>query len=175
MTVLGVVLAAGSGRRFGGPKALAETDGRRWVDLAVTTMQQAGIGNVLVISGAWHGDVAHAEVRHNPRWKEGLSSSVDLAIAAAQASNVEAVILTLVDLPGLKAEHVAAVLADPGPLVQASYAGTPSHPVKIAREHFSRLRTALSGDRGARAYLVANGVRELPLEGSLQDQDYSLP
>ena len=40
MTVAGLVLAAGAGRRFGGPKALVELDGER-LAAAVKTLSQS--------------------------------------------------------------------------------------------------------------------------------------
>ena len=50
--VIGVVLAAGAGRRFGGPKALAILAGRRLVDRATETLTAGGCGAVVVVAGA---------------------------------------------------------------------------------------------------------------------------
>jgi CTP:molybdopterin cytidylyltransferase MocA len=172
--VLGVVLAAGAGSRFGEPKALARSQGQRWVDHAVAIMRAAGITDVIVISGAWHSEVPHAEVLHNPRWEVGLSSSVDLAVAAAQRREVDRLLLTLVDLPSLTADHVRAVMQAPYPLVQASYDGEPSHPVAVDSAHFTALRIALNGDRGARGYLLKHGVHDLALPGHVRDVDYPI-
>ena len=40
--VVGIVLAAGAGRRFGSAKALAVLDGQRLVDRAVATLRAGG-------------------------------------------------------------------------------------------------------------------------------------
>ena len=48
----GLVLAAGAGRRYGGPKALVEYDGQRLVDRAVWTLRAGGADPVLVVLGA---------------------------------------------------------------------------------------------------------------------------
>ena len=58
----GVVLAAGSGRRFGEPKAPVVVEGERLVDRAVRVLRQGGCSRVLVVLGAWVGPVAGAEV-----------------------------------------------------------------------------------------------------------------
>lgn len=172
--VLGVILAAGAGIRFGGPKALATTEGERWVDRAVRVLHQGGIEQVDVVSGAWDDLVPGAEVFHNPDWKSGIAGSAALAVALAEERRADTLLITLVDLPDLTPDHVAAVLSAPGDLVQASYDGRPGHPVKVGRRHFAGLRAFLlehGGDSGARTYLVEHGVIELPLAGSLTDVD----
>ena len=53
----GLVLAAGAGRRFGGPKALVDFRGVRLVDRAVGLLRAGGCDRVLVVSGAVELDV----------------------------------------------------------------------------------------------------------------------
>src|SRR5699024_10112243 len=48
----GLVLAAGAGRRFGGPKALVDFRGARLVDRAVSLLRAGGCDRVVVVSGA---------------------------------------------------------------------------------------------------------------------------
>ncbi len=71
MSVAGLVLAAGAGRRFGGPKALAMLDGERLVDRAVSLVRNGGCSPILVVSGAATLDVADAAVVENPDWADG--------------------------------------------------------------------------------------------------------
>lgn len=172
MKTVGVVLAAGAGRRFGGPKALASTDGQRWVDRAVRTLHAAGIADVLVISGAWDGSVPGAQVINNPEWRSGMASSLRLALENALVSAADQVLITLVDLPDLTSSQVRAVLDCPAPLVQARYEGVPGHPVKVSAPHLDALKRSLFGDVGARPYLLANGVVEIDLPGDLRDRDH---
>ncbi len=54
----GLVLAAGGGRRYGGPKALVHHEGSLLVERAVRTVRDAGCAPVVVVLGA-----AAAEVR----------------------------------------------------------------------------------------------------------------
>uniref|UniRef100_UPI0013020E27 nucleotidyltransferase family protein n=1 Tax=Amycolatopsis lexingtonensis TaxID=218822 RepID=UPI0013020E27 len=50
--VAGLLLAAGAGRRFGGPKALAELDGEPLVRRALRTLTAAGCTPIRVVLGA---------------------------------------------------------------------------------------------------------------------------
>ncbi|MBD0323762.1 MAG: NTP transferase domain-containing protein, partial [Aldersonia sp.] len=50
--VAGLLLAAGAGRRFGGPKALAERDGRAWVQIAIDVLRDGGCSQLYTVTGA---------------------------------------------------------------------------------------------------------------------------
>ena len=164
--VTGIVLAAGAGSRAGGPKALRRMpDGTPWVAAASTTLLVGGCSRVIVVLGA-QATAARPLVPEDDRvtsvvsmeWERGLAESLRTGLAAASG---EAILVTLVDLPGLSVEVVQRVLAAGGPLRQAVYRGEPGHPVYIAAEHWLPLAASLTGDRGARAYLVEHGVDEL--------------
>ena len=60
MTVWAIVVAAGSGSRFGGPKQFAELDGRRVVDWALVASRSVADGVVLVVPAAHLEDEAPA-------------------------------------------------------------------------------------------------------------------
>ena len=71
MTVAGLVLAAGEGRRLGRPKALLEVDGERLVDRAVRVLHEAGCSPVYVVAGATPlGDIGGHDVRDGVRCRE---------------------------------------------------------------------------------------------------------
>ena len=82
VTIAGIVLAAGAGRRFGGPKALVEVDGERLVDRAVRVLREAGVTSTYVVQGAAPLTVAGAEVVDNPDWGAGMGSSLRAGLAA---------------------------------------------------------------------------------------------
>lgn len=161
---LGVVLAAGAGTRFGGPKILAEDGG--WLRGAVAALRDGGCDAVLVTMGAAVIDPP-AGVRRVvvQDWAEGMSASVRAALEVALEQQAEQVLLHLVDLPDVGAEVVARVLARAGGatsvLARAAYQGMPGHPVLIGRDHFSAMGAHLAGDQGGRGYLV--GRPELAL------------
>jgi CTP:molybdopterin cytidylyltransferase MocA len=116
-------------------------------------------------------------VVHAENWADGLSASLEAGLAglaewadAADAAgptagsantSVTAVVLVPVDVPDLAAATVrrVAAAATPDTLRQAHFAGRPGHPVVIGRAHWAALRAGLSGDTGARPYLLANGVQ----------------
>lgn len=156
MRTAGLILAAGSGARFGQPKAPVVVAGERLVDRAVRLLHEAGADPVLVVLGAWVGEVPGAVVAVNPDWATGMGSSLraGLAVLAEDAyREVDAVLVTLVDLPGLTIEAVQRVIECPGDLVISAYEGQRGHPVRFSRPHWAGIRAAAHGDTGARDYL----------------------
>ena len=153
-TAAGVVLAAGEGKRFGGPKAPFEFEGERLVDRAVRTLRKAGCDPVFVILGAWEGNVEDALVIVNHGWEEGMGSSLRIALKWVNATTeADYAVITLVDLPGLTPEAVSRVIEAPPGIAVAAYEGTQGHPVRIPRDHFRELIDTVAGDQGARTFL----------------------
>ena len=157
----GIVLAAGAGRRRGGPKALV--DG--WLAEAVQLLLAGGCARVVVVLGA-AADEARTLLPDEPRvdavvaerWADGIGESLRTGLAHATG---DAALVTLVDLPGTPVSVVERVLGATGRLRQAVFAGRPGHPVLLGREHWEPLARSLAGDRGARPYLRAHGVTEV--------------
>jgi 2-C-methyl-D-erythritol 4-phosphate cytidylyltransferase len=56
LTVWAIVVAAGAGSRFGGPKQFAELEGRRVVDWALVASRSVADGVILVVPAAHLGD-----------------------------------------------------------------------------------------------------------------------
>ena len=155
MKVAGLVLAAGAGVRFGGPKAPYVLDGERLVDRAVRVMCDAGCEPVVVVLGAWVGEVPDAVVVVNNEWSEGMGSSLRTGLSALEPkADVDGVIVTLVDLPGLTADGVRRLLESPAQIAAATFDGERGHPVKFAREHWAEVITVARGDEGARRFLI---------------------
>ncbi len=165
---MGLVLAAGAGRRYGEPKAGVIWQGERLVDRSVRLLRQAGCGEVVVVLGAWQADLTGCRSIVNPDWSQGMASSLRCGLEAlrAEIGDSKAVparaVITLVDLPGLTAEAILRVRSSPDALVAACYAGERGHPVLIAENHWPGVVASLQGDRGAGAYL-ANHRQDLRL------------
>jgi CTP:molybdopterin cytidylyltransferase MocA len=156
--VAGVVLAAGAGVRFGGPKALVRLDGERLVDRAVRTLRDGGCTPVLVVEGAAPLAPVDAELVTNPQWALGMGTSLRAALAALEArQDVDAAVLLLVDTPWVAAEAVRRVVdahqASGARAVQAGYGGVPGHPVLLARSAWREAAELAVGDQGARGWL----------------------
>ncbi|WP_344130646.1 nucleotidyltransferase family protein [Saccharopolyspora halophila] len=166
MSVAGVVLAAGAGRRFGMPKALVEVQGNLLVDRAARALGAGGCDPVLVILGAAEDEVrARAELEDarivsNPEWATGMGSSVRVALEALADTDVDAALVLPVDMPGIGAEAVRRVgaLASPSVLAAASHRGRRSHPVLLGRQHWAGIAETARGDSGARDYLKPRTV-----------------
>ena len=172
--VVGVLLAAGEGRRMGRPKALVrDPDGTSWLLRAVGTLSEGGCSPVVVVLGA-HADqavplLADHDASGSPvrlveagDWAQGMGASLRRGLQAAYDTDARAAVVTLVDLPDVGADVVTRVLAavgdDPRSLGRAAYRGTPGHPVVLGREHWSGVTADAAGDRGARDYLAAHEV-----------------
>ncbi len=178
----GVVLAAGAGRRFGGVKQLARYDGEPLVRRACRTALAAGLSPVIVVLGAHADSVAAAiaelpvELLHNPRWADGMGTSVACAAAALlPRPAVDDLALLLADQPDVTAEHVrdlCALRRRTASAVAATDAGVAIGPPAVfARDLFAAL-TALGGDRGARELIAATAARVvLPFAPAAHDID----
>ncbi|HEX5534215.1 MAG TPA: nucleotidyltransferase family protein [Actinomycetales bacterium] len=184
----GLLLAAGEGRRYGRPKALVRDEaGVPWLASAANVLLEGGCRPVVVVLGA---SAAEAEtllpeqpdaVTHvrADGWEEGMGASlrVGLAAAAELRPHPVAVLIGLVDTPGVTREVVARVmeLASPDVLAQAAYDGRPGHPVLIGRNHWSGVRDVAVGDRGARDYLREREVVRVECGDIGDGRDVDLP
>jgi CTP:molybdopterin cytidylyltransferase MocA len=179
------VLAAGGGRRYGGPKALVRhDDGRLLVERAVETLRTGGCEPIFVVIGAEAdrvrgeahlGDVSLVD---NGAWKSGLGSSLKAGLNALAESDADATTVLLVDTPDITAEAVARLIAacdGTGALIAATYKGRRGQPVVLGRDHWAGVTTLATADVGARAYLAAHSdlVVGVPCEDVADDTDVS--
>ncbi len=168
MSTVGLVLAAGAGRRMGGPKALVRLTegGPTLVETAVARVLEGGCDRVVVVVGAAGPEVAAlvegtgAEVVPATDWDEGMGASLRAGLAHLEAGDADLALVTLVDLPDVTAPVVRRVLTTAlgdgrAALVRAAYGGVPGHPVAIGRDHWATVRATARGDRGARDHLRA--------------------
>lgn len=171
--IVALILAAGEGSRIGAPKATLEVNGERFVDRAVSTFKGAGCAEVFVVLGAWVGEVENAKVIVNQNWKEGMGSSLRIGLShISSLPEVESVLVSLVDLPGLSVQAVKKVLVEPGEIVIPTYGEKPGHPVKFSRRHWQAIMEGANGDLGARDYLSGQpGVRYLEVGGMADGKD----
>lgn len=152
-TTAGLVLAAGAGSRFGQPKAPVVVNEERLVDRSVRVLTEAGCDPIVVVLGAWVGAVPGAEAIINEEWAEGMGSSLRAGLShLLDSTDAHAVVVTLVDLPGLTSEAVQRIVGAPlaHPIVQGGYEGRPGHPVRISRELWDEAIDVAHGDEGAR-------------------------
>jgi CTP:molybdopterin cytidylyltransferase MocA len=167
-SVVGLLLAAGEGRRLGRPKALVEDrEGSTWVERSVAALRDGGVSDVYVVVGAEHAEVARAvpagcRVVDAADWAEGMGASLHAGLAAVsdEQADADAVLVMLVDTPGVGSDVVRRLSSGSGPdvLARAAYGSQPGHPVLIGRHHWAGVLEVARGDRGARDYLRAHPV-----------------
>lgn len=160
---MAVVLAAGAGRRMGGPKALLRIGGESFLARAARVLDRPGVAGVLAVVGHEAARVAAeaaapAEVTlvENPRYAEGMLSSIRRGLDEAEARHADAVLLHPVDHPLVEAatvDRVVAALESGATIAVPSHARRRGHPGGFARAAFSALRAA-PAERGARAVLA---------------------
>lgn len=168
---LGVLLAAGAGRRMGGPKALVlGDDGLPWVVSASRTLAAGGCAEVLVVLGAEAGRAGEllagepVGVVVADDWASGMAASLRAGLTAATSTPATAAMIHLVDLPDVGADVVHRLLARAAPdsLARAVYGSGPGHPVLLGRAHWAGVVAEATGDSGAKAYLDRHDV--LPVD-----------
>lgn len=167
---VGLLLAAGAGRRMGRPKALVELAGRPLLLGALDALRAGGCAPLLVVVGAAADQVAElvpGDVRtvRAPDWADGMGASLRAGLDALAGSPAPAVLVHLVDLPGVGAAAIerlaSAASAGPDVLARAAYHGVPGHPVLLGRSHWAGVRAAATGDAGARGYLAGHPALRL--------------
>lgn len=162
--ITGIVLAAGPSSRFRRPKQLLEHRGKPLVQHAVDAAAEAGLGEVLVVVGheAERVELAlrlpeNGRVVVNPRFEEGLSTSLAAGLGAADRESEAAVVL-LADQPGVTANQVralaAAFLRNRARIVRLRFRDGPG-PSLLSREIWEEARH-VAGDTGARALIDAH-------------------
>ena len=183
--VVGVLLAAGSGSRFGGDKLLAKlADGRPLAGAALAALA-AGVDAVIAVVRP--GDAAlnsllgksGALVVVCDDAAEGIGASLACGVREVQQRFPQAhgAVIALADMPWLSSstvERITTALRRGAALAAPTHRGTRGHPVAIGARYFGELQ-ALSGDEGAKALLAAHGA-ELELiavddPGVLRDVD----
>jgi molybdenum cofactor cytidylyltransferase len=171
--VVGIVLAAGAGRRMrGAHKQLLPVGGRPLLQHVIDAAHRAGLQALVIVTGHREEEVAAAldlppgaRMLRNPDHAEGQASSLRAGIASAPPGAAAALVL-LGDQPEVRADAIRAVAAACGPGVpaaRASYGGRPGHPVLLDRSVWPDV-ARLRGDRGARELLAALGGRVAAVE-----------
>lgn len=161
--VAALILAAGYSSRMGAFKPLLPLAGVSALERAVGLFRSAGVAEVRVVTGHRADELApllqRLAVRSlpNPRYAEGMFSSVAAGLASLEAE-VAACFVLPVDLPLVRPATVRALLqgfrSAPVEVLYPSFAGERGHPPLIQAGLASRL-PAWSGAGGLKEALAA--------------------
>jgi molybdenum cofactor cytidylyltransferase len=172
--IAAVLLAAGEGRRMGGPKALLPIQGRSFLAHLHERFARAGALPVIAVLGheaervrleAGLPSTAISVV--NAGYRDGMLSSLLCGLDAAEAAGAEAVLVHPVDHPLVGAEtvgRVVAALSEGARIAVPGRDGRRGHPGGFAASVWPALREA-PRDRGARAVLAMHPDWIVHVEG----------
>lgn len=186
--ITGILLAAGSGSRFGGAKLLAPLPAASHGVPAGTPIGVAACRHLLavvpeVVAVVRAGDRtlldllggAGARTIECARAHEGMG--VTLAAGAAASAAARGWIVALADMPWISPATIAAVAArlhNGASIVAPLHHGRRGHPVGFSARHYAEL-SALTGDEGAKSILAAHAdvleAFEVDDPGVLRDVD----
>lgn len=180
MTLAGVVLSGGASSRMGRPKALLDLAGRPFVRRVADTLHEAGIADVVVVTGSHEAEIRAALAAADRPWRDvvllnpdsarGQLSSLWIALDWLEApprAPADGVVVALVDHPLVRSGTVRALVeafaATGRAVVRPVFRGRHGHPVVFARSTFAGLRAAPLDD-GARAVVRSIGPAVLDVE-----------
>jgi CTP:molybdopterin cytidylyltransferase MocA len=178
-----VVLAAGESRRLGTPKQLLRRRGRPLLVSAIDAARGA-LPNapIVVVLGAQalrlrtvlRRRAPAVHVTQNPRWRDGLATSLQRGLAAARHDS-DAILVLLTDQPNVGAAALRRLLAAwqrrPTLPAAAFYSDRAGVPAILPRRSWPAI-TMLHGDEGARALLRGHeGITLVDLSEAALDID----
>jgi molybdenum cofactor cytidylyltransferase len=144
---------------MGRPKVLLPLGDRSLLAHVIAAARASKCETVLVVAGSHAGEVRReaetlgARVVDNPRYADGMSTSLAAGVAALPSS-CEAAVVLLGDQPRIGAAAIDRLIdayrATGKPMVLSRYGGVAGPPALIGRALFPEV-TALRGDAGARA------------------------
>lgn len=180
--IVGILLAAGFGRRFGADKRLVEIEGLPLAVHSARKLQAACARSIVVLRPeddalAGHPGLQECTVVRCADAERGMGHS--LAVGVAASADAAGWLIALADMPFIdQASYrvvIDALLAG-ATLAQPSYQGRPGHPVGFTAAWRDSL-LALSGDVGARELIRSAGAARIvcPLDDPGIHRDIDLP
>ena len=185
-----LVLAAGESSRMGGsPKATLKAPcGRTFAGRIIDVLAESGVDSLFVVTGTHHDAIVTAVTAdaprklpafvRNPNPSRGQLSSLWVGMDHAITPEVEALLVTLADVPMITVQVVRQVIdawaATRAPIVRPAIGNAHGHPVLYDRSLFAALRSAPL-EQGAKAVVRAReaDILNVPVTdaGCLRDVD----
>jgi molybdenum cofactor cytidylyltransferase len=184
-TVPAIILAAGASTRMGRPKALLPCGNRTFVRAILETLRDGGIANAAVVIRP--GDTAIADeiaatgtgrAVINPHAERGQLTSLIAGLDAVDGAGIDAVLVTLVDIPLIRPATVstlcARAAASSATVLRAVHRGRHGHPVIFKRSLFDALRAA-DPQVGAKEVVRAAAVEDVEVDDPGVAEDVDTP
>ena len=179
--VIGILLAAGRGTRFGGGKLLRGLAGER---VGIVACRHLVVALPRVIAVVRPDDAALAAALGSAGARIVRCANADDGMGASLACGVAATkdaagwVVALADMPWILPStiaRVAAAVAEGATAAAAFHRGTRGHPVGFSSACYAAL-AALTGDEGAKSVVVEHGDSLARIDvddaGTLRDIDY---
>jgi molybdenum cofactor cytidylyltransferase len=184
MNISAIILAAGQSKRMGQPKMLLPWENTTILGKVIGTIQQAGVDDILVVTGGARDEVEKIAARHNTRVAHNpdyanseMLESIQLGLRR-QKPSAEAALICLGDQPQVEEGSVRSVCdvfrEGKSDIVVPSYQMRRGHPWLIARKLWGEV-LQLRAPESMRDFLNANKDDIFYVEcnspGILQDID----
>lgn len=118
---------------------------RELLPAVLAALAESSVDEVVVVSGAHPLEADGVRIVHCPEWQRGPGASLRCGLAAL-GPDVDRAVVVLADGPELDPRAVDRVAEHPAPVAAASYDGSRSHPVALARSAWGTVP-----DEGGRA------------------------
>jgi molybdenum cofactor cytidylyltransferase len=172
--IIAIVLAAGTSSRLGFSKLTVTIDGESVIRRSVKPFIMEGIHKVIVVTGNNPWDIEKemegldVDLVHNPLYKDGMSTSVKVALPFL--GDARAVLFHLGDKPLITSRDVFAVMntymADNARIVAPFFNGKMGHPVMIDAVLLQSHAGMLGGDSGLREIIEKHRRDVVFIEGN---------
>lgn len=168
--IVGILLAAGAGSRFGADKLLHPLPGGVPLVLAAARNLVEALPASIAVVRPGASKLARRlsecglKVVVNPRPGEGMGASIARGVSAA--AGARGWVIALGDMPWIQSGTVARVaeaLRGGASVATPAYRGRPGHPVGFSWRHYSAL-SRLTGAGGARRVVEAESAGKVVLE-----------
>lgn len=163
------ILAAGESTRLGTPKQLLKYKGKTLIKYITEVALGDGTSDVSIILGSDASalrrelDGLPVTIIENPKWKEGLSSSIVTATESLHHSH-DAILFMTVDQPmvtsDLLKKFITVFQTSDSLIVACKYADTVGVPALFEKTLYPRL-LALQGDHGAKDIILDEGAEAM--------------
>jgi CTP:molybdopterin cytidylyltransferase MocA len=185
--IAAIVLAAGASSRMGRPKAeLPLPNGHTVLSMGVSAIIAAGLPRIVVVAGAHPEAVrralgtpdARVEVVVHTEWEQGQFSSFMAGFAHLDRPELEAVLVTLVDVPLVRPDTIRELVhawrVSRRAIVRPARGAEHGHPVILDRAIFGEIQRA-DPDAGLKALVRSHEGTllnvEVADEGAFTDLD----